>query len=199
VTSTTATKSPTSAKAATSSRERLLNAAADLFYREGVAVGVERICQAAGVSKRSMYQLFDSKDAMIAESLRRAGARTTTAYLTIDDDLAPRDRILTVFRRLEEAAARAGYHGCPFVSTAVELKDHEHEAVVVAADFKGRLTAFFADNARLAGVSDAAEMAEELTVVFDGCAVRAVMRAAPIDGLATRTASAVLDSYGLTA
>jgi hypothetical protein len=48
-------------------------------------------------------------------------------------------------------------------------------------------------------VTDPAGLAEELTVVFDGCAVRSVMRAAPIDGLATRTASAVLDAYGLTA
>ena len=44
-----------------SPRERLLEAAATLTYRDGVGIGIEALCKAAGVSKRSMYQLFTSK------------------------------------------------------------------------------------------------------------------------------------------
>jgi AcrR family transcriptional regulator len=184
------------------SRQRLLETAATLLYREGVGVGVERLCRAAGVSKRSMYQLFGTKDELIAESLRLTGERTTERYVTPDDrDRTPRDQIMRVFRRLEEETSSLDFAGCPFVSTAVELKDHEHEAVAIAVAFKGRLSAFFAERVAEAGVGgdDGREAAEALTAVFDGCAIRAVMRNGPLDGLSLRMAGTVLDSYGIAA
>ena len=61
-------------------RERLLEATATLTYRDGVGIGVEALCKAAGVSKRSMYQLFDSKDELLAASLER-GASAYVARL----------------------------------------------------------------------------------------------------------------------
>ncbi|MFD6751779.1 TetR/AcrR family transcriptional regulator, partial [Streptomyces anthocyanicus] len=57
---------------ASTTRDRLLDAAAGLFYREGVGIGVEALCREAGVSKRSMYQLFGSKDEVLAASLERS-------------------------------------------------------------------------------------------------------------------------------
>lgn len=54
-----------------STKDRLLDAAAELFYRDGVSIGVEALCRTAGVSKRSMYQLFASKDEVLAASLAR--------------------------------------------------------------------------------------------------------------------------------
>ena len=64
------TDTPTST-AESSTRDRLLGAAARLFYQQGVHVGVEELCRTAGVSKRSMYQLFGGKDQVIAASLER--------------------------------------------------------------------------------------------------------------------------------
>jgi AcrR family transcriptional regulator len=175
-------------------RERLLRAAADLFYRDGVAtVGVERLCQSAGVSKRSMYQLFDTKDDLVAESLREYGNREVGAYF------AAAARILHVFERLQEQAESPDFHGCPFVNTAVEMRDAEHPASAVARHFKERLTAYFEEQARLGGARDPQTVAAQLTVVFDGSAVRAVMRAAGLDGLAARTAAALLDAAGVEA
>src|SRR3954447_15420228 len=89
-----------------SPRDRLLDAAAELFYRDGVSVGVDTLCRAAGVSKRSMYQLFDSKDEVVAASLERS-APTYQALLLppADDGRPPRARILHVFERLEEFSA----------------------------------------------------------------------------------------------
>ena len=55
-------------------RQRLLDAAADLFYRQGIgAVGVDLVSMRAGVSKRTLYQQFGSKDRLIAESLDAHG------------------------------------------------------------------------------------------------------------------------------
>lgn len=179
-----------------SPRERLLRAAAELFHAEGVgAVGVEKLCQAAGVSKRSMYQLFETKDELVAEALRVLGPQTAQHYFPPPGaGLGPRERILHVFARLEEDSARGGFHGCPFVNTSVELHDPAHQASVVALEYKKDLERYFLGAARQLGVPGAADLAAQLTVVFDGCAVRVVMRAQPLDGLAVRTAAQLVDA-----
>ena len=184
-----------------SPRDRLVRAAADLFHREGItATGVERLCQAAGVSKRSMYQLFDTKDELVAESLAEHGRATVAAYLPEDTaDLGPRERILYVFERLDEMSADSGFGGCPFVGTATELKDPAHPAVVVARSHKQRLTDFFAREAARAGASDPGTLGKQLTIVFDGAAARAVVHATGLGGLAVLTASVILDAGGVSA
>jgi AcrR family transcriptional regulator len=179
-------------------RERLLDAAATLFYREGVAIGVEALCKAAGVSKRSMYQLFDSKDALVAASLEYRSPVYAALTLPPPDDARPaRDRIMHVFERLESVAGTPEYHGCPFVATAVELKDPAHPASVVARRAKDRLTAFFRTEAERAGADDPETLARELTIVFDGASARAVVQAGPLDGLAVKMAATLLDAAGL--
>ena len=180
-----------------STSDRLLDAAAQLFYDEGVNVGVEALCRAAGVSKRSMYQLFDSKDAVIAASLDRAAPRYY-AFPAPDDGRSPRARMLHIFEVLEQQSQWAGFRGCPFVATAIELKSPEHPASVVARRWKDKLTAFFRQEAARGGVQDPETLARQLTVVFDGSSTRAVMQARSLDGLAVLTASALLDAAGLT-
>ncbi|MDR8412826.1 TetR/AcrR family transcriptional regulator [Nonomuraea sp. 3-1Str] len=198
----TTTPSPAAATPAprASTRDRLLDAAAELFYREGVGVGIETLCRTAGVSKRSMYQLFAGKDEVVAASLERA-APAYEAYLLppAADGRPPRARIMHVFERLEEAAAAPDFRGCPLVSAAVEVKSPEHPASVVARRRKDALTAFFQQEAERGGAEDPALLARQLTVVFDGSSARAVVQACGLDGLAVATASALLDGAGLPA
>ncbi|MEE6308193.1 TetR/AcrR family transcriptional regulator [Plantactinospora veratri] len=177
-------------------RDRLLRAAAALFHREGIATtGVERLCQVAGVSKRTMYQLFETKDALVAESLDACGPGVVAAHLPDQTSgLDPRERILTVFAHLDELSGSPEFRGCPFLNTAVELRDPDHPASVVARSYKGRLTDFFAEQARLAGARDPETLARQLTIVYDGSASRAVTQGAGLDGLAALTASALLDA-----
>ncbi|MFF3887351.1 TetR/AcrR family transcriptional regulator [Streptomyces sp. NPDC001914] len=192
------TQATSTATAGSPTRDRLLDAAAELFYREGVGVGVEALCRVAGVSKRSMYQLFDSKDSVLAASLERSAP----AYLAFllppdDDDRAPRDRILHVFERLEETAARPDYRGCPFVAVTAELKAPDHPASLVARRCKDQLTAFFRQEAARGGAGDPELLARQLTVTFDGSGVRAVMQGQGLDGLALATATALLTGAGM--
>jgi AcrR family transcriptional regulator len=189
---------PSTPAAAASTRIRLLDAAARLFYEQGVNVGVEALCRAAGVSKRSMYQLFGSKDEVVAASLERSAPAFQAALLPpADDGRAPRARILYVFERFEELAAAPDFRGCPFVATAVELKSPEHPGSVVARRCKDALTAFFQQEAERGGAPDPALLARQLTVVFDGSSARAVVQARHLDGLAVTTATALLDSAGV--
>ncbi|MEU0052385.1 TetR/AcrR family transcriptional regulator [Streptomyces sp. NPDC006309] len=182
-----------------SPRDRLLDAAARLSYRDGVSVGIEALCRAAGVSKRSMYQLFDSKDAMLAASLER-GAPWYEARFTHPDpeSASPRERILYVFERLEQASLDAGYHGCPYLAVLVELKDPEHPAGKVAREVKERLAAAFRAEAGRGGARDPELLARQLLLVFDGASARAGAGVEQLaDGLATATATALLDAAGM--
>ncbi|ROO85976.1 TetR family transcriptional regulator [Actinocorallia herbida] len=183
-------------RAGPSTRDRLLDAAGELFYREGVGVGVEALCRAAGVSKRSMYQLFDGKDEVIAASLARRAPDHRRALLPVAEG-PPRERILHVFQRLEELSAEPEFRGCPFVAAAVELKDPAHPASTVARTAKNALTAFFRTEAGRAGAPDPDLLARQLTLAFDGANSTAVIQAAPLDGLATATATALLQAAGL--
>jgi len=181
-------------------RERLLDAAGELFYRDGVNIGVDALCKAAGVSKKSMYQLFRSKDELIAESLASRGP----AYQALlqpgpEDDRTPRERILAVFERQDDMVAGGNYLGCPYVSTAVELKNPEHPGSVVARHFKQQLTDFFHRELVKAGAEDPSTLAIQLTMVFDGANARAVVRAQPLGGIGAVTAAALLDAAGVHA
>lgn len=177
-------------------RDRLLRAAAGLFYSEGVgAVGVERLCQTAKVSKRSMYQLFATKDDLVAEALRVHGPATVAHYFAAGDaGLTPRERILHVFAVLEEQAATPGFHGCPFANTSIELHDASHQASRVAWEFKTQLEGYFQRQAGLLGARDPQLLGTALLLVFDGASVRAVMRGEGIGPVAGRTAAALIDS-----
>src|SRR5260370_12059926 len=81
-------------------RERIVRTAARLFYEEGVnATGVERLTEQAHVSKRTFYQHFPSKNALVQEYLRRFETDTPLRSVRALEraDLAPRDRLLPVF------------------------------------------------------------------------------------------------------
>lgn len=181
-----------------STRDRLLDTAAELFYREGIGVGVEELCRAAGVSKRSMYQLFGSKDEVMAASLdRRIPVTTARIMPAADDGRSPRQRILYVFERLEESATEPDFRGCPYVGAAVEVKSSQHPASAVARRAKNQLTAFFEEESRHGGAADPALLARQLTAVFDGCNARAVVQAEGLDGLSVATATVLLDAAGV--
>ncbi|WP_410674954.1 TetR/AcrR family transcriptional regulator [Amycolatopsis sp. cmx-4-68] len=180
------------------SRERLLDAAAILTYRDGVGIGVEALCQAAGVSKRSMYQLFGSKDELLAASLKERAAAFVAGLLpAAGDGRSPRERILHVFAQLESQAGEPGFHGCRYLAVQIELKDQRHPASRVARRIKGRLKAFFHAEAEQGGVSDPDLLARQLILVFDGASARAGIGVDNLKGLVRPTVVALLDAAGL--
>lgn len=180
-----------------STKDRLLDAAAELFYRDGVSIGVEALCRSAGVSKRSMYQLFASKDEVLAASLeRRIPAYEARLVPAAEDAGTPRERILGLFERLEQGSVEPEYRGCPFLAALVELKDPEHPASAVARTVKERLQGFFHAQAEQGGARDPELLARQLMLVFDGASARAGAGIETLDGLTTATVTALLDASG---
>jgi AcrR family transcriptional regulator len=181
-----------------SPRERLLEAAARLTYQDGVGIGVDMLCRAAGVSKRSMYQLFESKDELLATSLEeRASAFVAGLLPAADDGRSHRERILHVFGRLEEQAGVPDFQGCRYLAAQIELKDQNHPASQVAHRVKENLTAFFRAEAEQGGASDSDLLARQLSLVFDGASARAGIGADKMTGLVTPTVATLLDGAGM--
>jgi len=181
-----------------SPRDRLLEAAATLTYRDGVGIGIEALCKAAGVSKRSMYQLFDSKDELLAASLERSASAYVASLLpATGDGRSPRERILHVFEQVELQAGAPEFRGCRYLAVQIELKDQGHPASRVARQVKENLTGFFRSEAARGGASDPDLLARQLSVVFDGASARAGIGADTLTGLIAPTVAALLDTAGV--
>jgi AcrR family transcriptional regulator len=157
-------------------RRKLLDTAGALFYREGIgATGVDRISAEAGVSKRSLYQYFAGKDALVAAALADHGPAVLERYIPLDDIEAPaRQKILDVFDALSRWSQAPDFRGCPFVNVAAELANPHHPARAVARDYKLRLERYFALQARVGGAKNPNMLAEQLVMLFDGAICQAI-------------------------
>jgi AcrR family transcriptional regulator len=159
-------------------RDRIIEAAARLFYSEGIrAVGVDRIAAEARVSKMTLYRHFPTKDDLVVAFLdqRDEPARAMlTAAIQVGD--TPRDRLLAPFRVLERWFTSEGFRGCPFMNASLELADPGHPAHAVAERHKNATRDQFAVLARKAAIADPDALADELAILFDGAIAQAQMR-----------------------
>jgi AcrR family transcriptional regulator len=159
-----------------SARDRLLAAADELFYAQGVhVVGVDRIVERAGVTKASLYNTFGSKDELVRAYLqnhfRRRQARIAQILAT---NKTPRERILGMFGEVEDLLAGSAFRGCRFISAAAESQPGD-PGQVVAEDYRAWLWSLFTDLAREAGAKDAKQVGRQLFLLYDGAAVAARM------------------------
>jgi AcrR family transcriptional regulator len=159
-----------------SARDRLLAAADELFYAEGVhVVGVERIVERAGVTKASLYNTFGSKDELVRTYLenhfRRRQARVAQILASHQ---APRERLLAVFAEVEGLLAGSAFRGCRFISAAAESAPGD-PGEVVAEKYRTWLWSLFTDLAKAIGVRDAKQVGRQLFLLYDGAAVAARM------------------------
>jgi AcrR family transcriptional regulator len=150
-------------------RDRLLDAADRLFYREGVrAVGIDRVLAEADAAKASLYQHFGCKDQLVASYLERRmeGARASIeAYLA---DTPPSERALKFFDWVVKWAASEDFRGCPLQHTVSELTDAAHPARAIAHGQREWFAERFLEWTKAAGVKDPKATARALIVLFDG-------------------------------
>jgi AcrR family transcriptional regulator len=150
-------------------RERLLAAADELFYAEGVhTVGIDRIIERAGVAKASLDSCFGSKDELVRAYLEnRHDVRRARMLAGLERYDTPRDRLLGVFDVLGELAGTPGFRGCAFYNaTAESSPDSPAEAVTATSRAWNR--GLFTELARDAGVADPATLADQLVILYDG-------------------------------
>jgi len=160
-------------------RERVLAAAAELFYRDGVrATGVDTVIAAAGVAKRSFYKHFPSKDELVVAWLQGTSADWLAWFRA---GLArrrggPREKLLAVFDLLDEWMGQPGFRGCPFLNSAHELADLRHPAREEVRRHTAALEGVLRELAGELRPDDAEALAAGLVLLFEGAIVTAVAR-----------------------
>jgi AcrR family transcriptional regulator len=150
-------------------RRRILAAAAQLFYFEGInATGVDLIADRASVSKRTLYQHFPSKAALVEEylrQLRQQGAEGEEESAQTPDS-TPRAQLLALFELTDAGVGRM--RGCPFHNAAVEaagvMPGVEHIVHVHKRDYIDGLT----ELARAAGAADPETLGNQIALLYEG-------------------------------
>jgi AcrR family transcriptional regulator len=174
-------------------RERILETADRLFYGQGIrAVGVDTVAAEIGISKRTLYNYFASKDDLIVAYLSRRLKAVPAS------DLPPAEQILGNFERLERTFAHGVFRGCPFVNAVAELKEPAHAANKLAFEFKERRRLWFRERLLQLGVKDADALALQLQILADGAIAAALVRGDPkVAGVAQQAARVLLEAAGV--
>jgi AcrR family transcriptional regulator len=162
----------------TSARERLLAAADELFYENGInLVGIDRVIAHAGVAKASLYDCFGSKEELIRAYLKgRAEKRKARIVERLAGLETPREKILGVFDLLAEIVSRTDYRGCAFQRTSAEAGT---SSVIKGTCDEPRawLRSQFTELARQAKAADPELLGRQLVFLYDGASL-----AASVDG-----------------
>nr|WP_225152438.1 TetR/AcrR family transcriptional regulator [Bradyrhizobium sp. BRP23] len=168
-------------------KERILQTADKLFYLQGIrAIGVDTIAAEVGISKRTLYNHFPSKDALIAAYLER---RFVSAR---PSDKPPAEQILGTFDSLEQRFAAKDFRGCPFVNAVAELGPGDRAVKKIAIAFKESRRLWFRDRLKELGVADAEALATQLVLLVDGSIAQDLVRDDPAMARAAKEAAKVL-------
>jgi AcrR family transcriptional regulator len=167
-------------------RERLLAAADELFYREGINnVGIDRVLEHAGVAKASLYSTFGSKEELVRAYLEgRQEARRARVEARMAKHRNPREQLLSVFDAMSDFFAQPGFRGCAFLMANSELPGGERTRPVCDA-YRAWIRDLFARLAKEAGARNPQAIAQQLVLLYDGALVSAQM-----DGNAAAAATA---------
>ena len=183
-----------------SARERLLAAANELFYDEGVhTVGIDRVIEHAGVAKASLYNTFGSKDALVRAYLETRHSNMVRRIMgVVERYQAPRERLLAVFEAQAEMAAEPGYRGCAFSRASAEC--HPGDMVEQATSaYRAWVRGLFTELAGQAGVAEPQVLARQLHLLYDGAGQSARLDRDPAAGFAAREVAAVALDAALVA
>lgn len=180
-----------------STRERLVAAAAELFYSRGItASGVDAVVSRAGISKPTLYSHYRSKSELVAAALQfqhQERRQAVETYLAQRSDAAPGERLLSVFDWLGGWYAKQGTRGCAFLNAAVELVGPEDEpARQVVRQHKYWWREFLSGLARDAGVSDPSTLGDDLLLLMDGVSARVLVTGDASAATAARRIAGIL-------
>ena len=181
-----------------SPRARLLQAASELFYAEGVqSVGIDRVIERAGVAKASLYSTFGSKEGLVCAYLNARHeetlARLRSAVAATED---PIERLLAVFDAQARLFHTPDFHGCAFTAAATEAPSGGR-IDAAAQSYRHDIHVLFNELAVAAGVPDPEFLASQLQLVYDGGGLAANLDKNPEIATAARAAASALIATAL--
>jgi AcrR family transcriptional regulator len=167
--------------------QRILQAADRLFYRKGIrAVGVDAVAAEAGISKRSLYDTFPSKDALVAAYLQQRMQPLPPP------GLPPAAQILALFDQLHARFADPDFRGCPFVNAVTELAEDCETARAIALSYKDQRLRHITELLRQAGIGNPDALATQIALLFEGAIATMLVRQDQAVALQARDAAATL-------
>jgi AcrR family transcriptional regulator len=169
-------------------RDRLLDQASRLFYRNGIhSVGVELIIEHAGVARGTLYNHFGSKDGLIAACLTDLDLAYHEWFVDRVESRTsdPVARLRVVFEVLDEWFCSDRFRGCSFINAAVELTDPSHPGHEPVLAHKRRTREYLRDLTTAAGLDDPETAADTMMLLIEGATITALVEG---DRLAARRA-----------
>jgi AcrR family transcriptional regulator len=161
-------------RATNQTRDRIVAAATRLFYAEGIrAVSIDAVAEKAGITKKTLYYYFRSKDELIADYLEARDQPTLALYAKWFDDTpgSAQDKIRGLFTKFAQSANTSKWKGCGFHRTTAELANTPgHPALKAGAAHKKRFEAWLTAALGNNGVNDASSVARRIVILFDGAA-----------------------------
>jgi AcrR family transcriptional regulator len=167
--------------------DRILLAADRLFYRKGIrAVGVDAVAAEAGISKRSLYDTFPSKDALVAAYLRQRMLPLPAS------NEPPARQVLALFDQLHARFAEGDFRGCAFVNAVTELAEDCATARAIATQYKAARHQHIASLLARAGAVDAETLAGQIALLIEGAITSMLVGNDPAVAVLARDAAATL-------
>lgn len=160
-------------RSASTTRTRILTAAYDLFYAEGFArVSMDAIAEAGGVTKRTLYYHFDSKDSLAAAVLdhQHVHALARIKEWGTSSEETPSDYLASLFKHFETWASNPRWHGSGFTRVVMELADLPgHPARHAAHQHKSAIEELLANELKRLGARHPKELARQVMLLLEGC------------------------------
>jgi AcrR family transcriptional regulator len=198
-----ATASSASGSGQKGGRERVLEAAYDLFSRHGIrSVGVDTIVQEAGVAKMTLYRHFASKDDLALEFLKRREERWSKDWLQAEVKRrasTPGGRLLAIFDALGEWFARDDFEGCTFINLLLELDDTDDRVRQASVRHLANVRDFVRELAAAAGLDDADGFARQWHILMKGSIIAAGEGDRQAAGRARELGVVLLERHGVAA
>lgn len=151
-------------------RERLLAAAEQMTYAEGLNVGVDALLHDANVARRSLYEHFGGKDGLLVEVLRRSTEQDLRRYQEVMDAAGtdPRARLLAIFDDLKTVTSGPGFRGCRYLAADLALPSAGHPIHAVSAAYRAEVHKLLRAECDALGHADPDELADQIHLLIEG-------------------------------
>ncbi len=178
-------------------KEHILNIADELFYREGIrATGVDTIIAKSGVAKTTLYRYYPSKDDLVVAYLQR---RNQHFWELMEAEIAkysqPREKLLAVFKWLDELLAKPDCLGCPFIVTSSEFGELDYPGHRVAIEHKQAVLKRLVELTEGVSIKDSEELGKNLILLIDGAFAQRRLFGAVAGVSLTKVAIILIDEY----
>ena len=183
-----------------SKREQLIKAAMELFAKNGIhATGIDAIVENSGVTKKTLYAHFRSKEELVLAVLRHYDGQFRHSFRRQVEAKArtPHARLLAIFDVAETWFKQNNFYGCLFINTVGEHSDPDTTLRNVCGDFKRMMEGFILDLCVKSGSRNPEQLAEELALLLEGAIVTAQVSQKPEAAkIAKRVAAVLIEKQG---